>query len=95
MNEYIDDLRSRNEEEIKIRKQFEAKLNELHSIGRDQEIKYFRAINEIDEINQKFEKLEKTCSDLRDETIGLRKDKINLETLSTNFESRASTFQKE
>ena len=41
LNEYITDLRDRNGEEINIRKQFEYKLNELHSIGRDQDIKVF------------------------------------------------------
>jgi len=54
LNEYIEDLRKRNEEEINIRKQFEAKLNELHSVGRDQDAKYYRALEEIDEIMQKM-----------------------------------------
>jgi predicted RNase H-like nuclease (RuvC/YqgF family) len=54
LNEYISDLRRRNEEEINIRKQFEAKLNELHSVGRDQDTKYFRALEEIDDYMQKL-----------------------------------------
>ena len=95
LNEYITDLRDRNDEEIKIRKQFEAKLNELHSIGRDQEVKYFRAINEIDELIQKLENIEKNSLDYREETIGLRRDKIYLETQVINLESKRKTLTKE
>ena len=50
LNKHIINLRDRNDEEIKIRKQFETKLNELHSFGYDQKVKCFRAINEIIEI---------------------------------------------
>lgn len=43
LNEIIDDLRGKIEEETQIRKVFENKLNDLHSIVRDKEAGYKRA----------------------------------------------------
>lgn len=88
LNEYIEDLRRRNEEEINIRKQFEAKLNELHSIGRDQDSKYFRAIEEIDHYMQRYEASDKDLKKLEKETMDLRKIKITLETEVINLDNK-------
>lgn len=95
LNEYIDDLRKRNEEEINIRKQFEAKLNELHSVGRDQETKYYRALEEIDDYMQKAAELDKNLKTFEKETMELRKTKISLDTQLAISENKSKSFHKE
>lgn len=49
--ELIENIR-RHEEEVAIRLQFEGRLNNIHSLNRDTEAKYERAINEIDNLSQ-------------------------------------------
>ena len=95
LNEYIDDLRKRNEEEITIRKQLEAKLNELHSIGRDQEVRYNRAIEDIDKFMQKSEGLEIELEEYKKETVELRKIKINKETELSALENKLKSINKD
>ncbi|CAI2365528.1 unnamed protein product [Moneuplotes crassus] len=95
LNEYIEDLRRRNEEEINIRKQFEAKLNELHSVGRDHDVKYYRALEEIDEYMQKFEFVDKELKRFEGETIELSKEKVMLETNLINLENKCSLLSNE
>lgn len=95
LNEYIDDLRRRNEEEINIRKQFEAKLNELHSVGRDQDTKYYRALEEIDDFMQKLLSTDNRLKKFEKEAMDLRKVKINLETELVNIENKCKSLVKE
>ena len=64
--DYIDDLRARNDEETRLRKQFEAKLNAIHSIARDQEVKYQRALEDIDNIDKQKKTLTSQCNELRE-----------------------------
>ena len=65
LNEYIDDLWARNEEETKLRKQFEAKMNALHSVCRDFEAKYNRSLEDIDMLEQQIDVYNKECKSLR------------------------------
>jgi len=95
LNGYIDDLRSRNEEEINIRKQFEAKLNELHSVGRDQDIKYYRALEEIDDYTLKYESINKDMKKYEKESMELRKIKIQHETQIVNLENKCKILKQE
>ena len=71
LNEYIDDLRKRNEEETKLRKQFEAKLNSLHSLVWDQEAKYNRALDEIDQLEKVKLEQEKEITRIMNENLNL------------------------
>lgn len=71
LNEYIDDLRKRNEEETKLRKQFEAKLNSLHSLVWDQEAKYNRALDEIDQLEKVKLEQEKEITRIKNENLNL------------------------
>ncbi|CAI2369125.1 unnamed protein product [Moneuplotes crassus] len=95
LNEYIEELRKRNEDEISIRKQFEAKLNELHSFGRDHDVKYYRALEEIDEHIQKYQITEKELKDLEQQTLVLNKEKIALETKLADLETKCNTLSNE
>lgn len=71
LNDIIDDLRSKIEEETKIRKFFENKINNLHSIVRDKEAGYDRAKFDLDYLlqdniakNQELETLRENHKDL-------------------------------
>jgi chromosome segregation ATPase len=88
LDDYIEDLRRRNEEEISIRKQFEAKLNELAYVGRDHDAKYYRAIEEIDEVLLKLDATDKDLQSYKAEAMNLRKTTISLETQIIKVESR-------
>jgi len=70
LNDIIDDLRGKIEEETKIRKVFENKLNDLHSIVRDKEARYTRSKIDIDHLledsiqkNKAFEALQEEFSE--------------------------------
>ncbi|CAI2372803.1 unnamed protein product [Moneuplotes crassus] len=52
LNDMIDDLRVKIEEETRIRKLFENKLNDLHSIVRDKDAAYNRAKVDLDHLLQ-------------------------------------------
>ena len=58
LNDYIDGLRLRNEEETRLRKMFEAKLNALHSVCRDHEAEYARALEEISVLEDDKKRIE-------------------------------------
>jgi len=65
LNDIIDDLRAKIEEETKIRKIFENKLNDLHSIVRDKEAGYKRAQLDLDHILQNPIDKDNLLSELR------------------------------
>jgi hypothetical protein len=69
-------LRKRNEEETNLRKQFEAKLNSLHGLVRDQEAKYHRALEEIDYLEKN--KFEEEYTKLKGESLSQAKRIISL-----------------
>lgn len=71
LNDIIDDLRDKIEEETKIRKIFENKLNDLHSIVRDKTAGYNRAKIDLDHLlqdnidkNAQLEKLQEEFKDV-------------------------------
>ena len=70
LNDIIDDLRSKVEEETQIRKVFENKLNDLHSIVRDRDASYNRAKIDLDHLLQdnidKDNKLQKLHEEFKD-----------------------------
>lgn len=65
LNDIIDDLRAKIEEETKIRKLFENKLNDLHSIVRDKEAGYSRAKEDLDYLLQDNIEKEHELEELR------------------------------
>ena len=65
LNDIIDDLRAKIEEETKIRKLFENKLNDLHSIVRDKEAGYSRAQIDLDHLLQENIEKDKLLEQLR------------------------------
>jgi len=76
LNDIIDDLRAKIEEETKIRKVFENKLNDLHSIVRDRDAGYSRAKIDLDHLLQDNITKDTQLQDLKEEFKDASKLKI-------------------
>lgn len=63
------------EEEVKIRKQFETNINALHSLQRNTELKYARAVEDIANMELLDKEQKKKLQELTKETNSLRREK--------------------
>jgi chromosome segregation ATPase len=106
LNDIIDDLRAKIEEETKIRKIFENKLNDLHSIVRDKEARYNRAKIDLDHLlqdnidkNRQMEELQEEYKDVSKirTAYQIKFDSINhiLNTTRKDLESEKLSRHKE
>ena len=68
------------EEEVKLRLQFESKLNSLHSLHRDLQAKYERSLDDIYKLEQIETSLKERCERYESELVELRSMKIEQES---------------
>lgn len=99
LNEIIDDLRGKIEEETQIRKVFENKLNDLHSIVRDKEAGYKRAWIDLDHVLQdnidKNKQLEELQYEYKDVTKIKNAFQIKFDTINQLLNQTQKEFQEE
>lgn len=78
-DEIYKNIRS-HEEEVQLRLQFESKLNGLHSLHRDLQAKYERAIDDIYRLEFKNKVFSEKNDEMETEVIALRSMKIEHES---------------
>lgn len=81
------------EEEVTLRLKFENKLNDLHSLHRDLESKYKRALQELADQEEISKKSVEKQQKLEVELTKFKGENIRKETAITSLENRIKTLE--
>lgn len=83
------------EEEVQLRLQFESKLNGLHSLHRDLQAKYERALEDIYNLDMSSKTIKEKYDIIEIEVINLRSLKIEQESKINYQDERIKSLQQD
>jgi hypothetical protein len=92
--EYMQNSKN-HEEEVQLRLKFESKLNNMHSVHRDLETKYKRALNEIASLQNTNDQLSTKGATMQEEISDLKTLKAEHESKISYIEEKLEAFKRE
>lgn len=91
--DFSDQIRS-HEEEVMLRLKFEKKLNDLHSLQRDIESKYKRALEELADQETVSKRTGETILKLETQVQIHKSESIRKETIITSLENQVKALEE-